>query len=236
LPDLPAALGGLAGVSFSLMLVGLAGAAVSLWSLLRLRQHYRVAEAAERLEPVRFNYVVRRYVPRAQRSHQRAEEILLAKQGIAARMPGWKRWALMSAVVAVAFAGVTAFLGYRNLRALPAPRIAARPQPKIEALTAIQGVWGWRADFQQSCAQNPQSISLSADRRKLSVHYAKPLATGSEFDFNIVSAQPDGLVLSGPISSARPASVTIRFLDADTYVATNSERPLGSTGVIERCR
>jgi hypothetical protein len=40
----------------------------------------------------------------------------------------------------------------------------------------------------------------------------------------------------GPISSARPASVTIRFLDADTYVATNSERPLGSTGVIERCR
>jgi hypothetical protein len=244
LPVVAAALSGLASISFALMLLGVAGAAYSFWSLLRLRRDHLVVEAAERLATVNLSHVVRRYVPRRLRSHRRSEELLLARQIIDARRPGWKRWAIVSAVLVVCSASATTFFIHRNLRATTVIRADAQALPSGDALVAIQGVWGWRADFLQSCTENPQAISVSPDRRKLSVHYAKPISSAlppqQDFDFDIVSTQPDMLVLSGPVSATRPnlhsASVSIKFLDADTYIATNSDRPSQTTGTIERCK
>lgn len=244
MPVVAAALGGLASVSFGLMLLGVAGAAFSIWSLLRLRRDFLVVEAAERLATVNPTQVVRRYVPRRLRSHRRSEELLLARQIIDARRPRWKRWAIVSAVLVVCSAGATTFLIRRNLHATTAIRADVQALPSGDALAAIQGVWGWRADYLQSCTRNPQVISVSPDRRKLSVHYAKPLSSATpprqDFDFDIVSIQPDTLVLSGPVSASRPnprpASVSIKFLGADTYIATSSDRPYQTTGTIERCK
>ncbi len=244
MPVVAAALTGLAAVSFGLLLLGVAGAAFSVWSLLRLRRDYLAAEAAERLEAVNLSYVVRRYVPRRLRSHRRAEELALAKQFIDARRPGWKRWAIASAALVACSASATAFLGYRNMHAKSEIRAEVKTLPSGDALATIQGVWGWRADFLQSCTENPQVISVSSDHKKLSLHYAKPLVSASpplkDFDYAVVSVQPDTIVLSGPLSAARsnlrPASITIKFLDANTYTATASDRPLQTTGVIERCK
>ena len=58
-----------------------------------------------------------------------------------------------------------------------------------------------------------------------------------DFDYDVVSTQPDVLVLKAPIvhRDAQP-SVSIKFLDADTYIATSSSQPFQTTGAIERCK
>lgn len=222
-----------AGVSFGLLLLGAAGAAYSLWSLSRLRQHYRLVEAAERQPAVGLRYVVRRYVPRALRSHQRAEEILLAKQIIEARRTKWKRRAMASALLVACSVGTTIFLVHRNL---PAMTPSGKVLPS-DPLTAIAGVWGWRADSSRSCTENPQVISVSSDRKRVSTHYAKRIQIGTHWDYDVSMQQPGMLVLSLPVgSSPRPISISIKFLDADTFIATSSERPLETTGAIERCK
>jgi hypothetical protein len=244
LPAVTVALDGLAGVSFGLLLLAIAGAVFSIWSLAQLRHHYRAVEAAERLPSVNLSPVVRRYVPRALRSHRRAEEALLAKQFISARRPRWQRSAMISAGLMVCAAAATAFFAHRNLQATAVPRAAATALPGGDALTTIQGTWGWRADFMQSCAQNPQVISVSADRKRLSMHYAKPIPAGTrvlqDVDFAVVSVQSDTLVLSPPVAATgpipHPVSISIKFLDANAYIASSSDRPLQTTGVIERCR
>jgi hypothetical protein len=119
-------------------------------------------------------------------------------------------------------------------------RVAGTPLRGGDALTMIQGVWGWRADFMRSCSENPQSISVSFDRKRLSVHYMKPIGGKSEllrdFEFEVVSIQPDTIVLSALRPGPYAISTFIKFLTADTYVANNSDHPLQTTGVIERCR
>jgi hypothetical protein len=151
---------------------------------------------------------------------------------------------MVSAGLLVCFAGVTAFFVHRNLRATTVTPAAAKVLPGGDALSTIQGVWGWRADFLQSCAQNPQVISVSSDRKRLSMHYTKPVPAGAkslqDVDFDVVSVQPDTLVLSAPVSATgpipHPVSISIKFMDANTYIASSSARPLQTTGVIERCR
>ncbi len=73
------------------------------------------------------------------------------------------------------------------------------------------------------------------------MHYAKPILIGTEpmrdFKYGVVSTQPGMLLLSVPVNPAlRPISISIRFLNADTFIATSSNQPLQTTGAIERCR
>ena len=217
-------------MSFGLMLLGVVGFVSCIWSLSRLRQARRVIEAAERMERISVRHVIRRYVPRTLRSLRRTEAMLLAKQNIDAQQPRWRRWAIISAVLVVCSAAATALLGHRDLQAI---RVAGAPVRTGDALTMIQGVWGWRADFLQSCSENPQSISVSSDHKRLSVHHAR---SWPDANFDIVSVQPDRIVLSAPGRGATPIWVFIKFLTADTYIANNSYQPLETTGVIERCR
>jgi hypothetical protein len=97
----------------------------------------------------------------------------------------------------------------------------------------IQGVWGWRADFSRSCSENPHSISVSSDHKRLSIHYARSRPAA---DFDVVSVQRDTIVLSAPGPGANPISIFIKLLTADTYIANTSYQPLETTGAIERCR
>jgi hypothetical protein len=230
MPIAAVALGGLAWVSFGFMLLGVVGFVSCIWSLSRLRQARRVIEAAERMERVSLRHVIRRYVPPALRSHHRAEEMLLAKQTIGARQPRSRRWAVASAVLVVCSAAVTALLAHRNLQAI---RVAGAPVRTGDALTMIQGVWGWRADFSRSCSENPHSISVSSDHKRLSIHYARSRPAA---DFDVVSVQRDTIVLSAPGPGANPISIFIKLLTADTYIANTSYQPLETTGAIERCR
>jgi hypothetical protein len=230
MPIAAAALHGLAWVSFGFMLLGVAGFIFCLWSLSRLRHDRRVIEAAEKMGAISPRRVIRRYVPRALRSHHRAEGMALAKQTIDSRRSWRRRWTVASAVLVIGSAATTALFAHRNLQTI---QVAGAPVLAGDALTMIQGVWGWRADFLRSCSENPQSISVSSDHKRLSIHYAKSQGAA---EFDVVSVQPDTMMLSASAPGGYPISIFIKFLTADTYIANTSYRPLQSTGVIERCR
>jgi hypothetical protein len=123
--------------------------------------------------------------------------------------------------------------------AQPAQNLA-KPAVSLDVLKTVQGVWGWRADALESCQENPQTISVTPDRKKLSVRYAKPYQNGvasiTNLDFDIESAKPDVLVLSLPnASTATRLVVTLQFLNADTFSLTRSDEPMKSSGTIVRC-
>jgi hypothetical protein len=242
--DVSAAWGVPATAALALTLAAFAGTVIALVLLRRFRIDSRVIEAAERFESVDLTSVVKRYVPSELQTHKSAEEIAVAKQVIAVRRPRWKRIAVISGIIMLCCAAAATFSTHWNLQAAAAARLAVKPRLNLDVLTAIQGVWGWRADFLQSCSQNPQTVSVTPDRKKLSVRYAKPFQDGltlvTNLDFDVVLAKPDSIVLSEAHSatptSPRPPQVYIQFLDANTYSLSRSDAPMKSSGAVERCR
>lgn len=221
--------------------VGTLLAVALLW---RLRRDYRVIEAAERFEAVDLTTVVKRYVPSELQTQKAAEEMAIAKQVIGSRWPRWNRIAVVSGIIVVCSAIAASYTVHRNLQAIALARSAAKPALNLDVLKVIQGVWGWRADFEQSCENNPQTISVTSDQKKLTVHYAKPYKGPSgihtELNFDVVSTKPDMLVLSDPASvgpdKARPTEVYIKFIEANSFSLSRSDEPLGSSGTIARCQ
>ena len=115
-------------------------------------------------------------------------------------------------------------------------------RPNSDLLTNIEGVWGWRADFLESCAENPQTIQVAPDRRTLTMRYAKPYKEGAEtitsVTFDVVSAEPNKLVLLRTDPAAfvvgKPTPVDVTFADANTMSWSPSNSTMAS-GAIERC-
>lgn len=235
-----AAWSGLAGVASAVTLVALVGAVVSIITLWRLHRHYRIAEAAERLEPVDMTYVVKKYLPTELQTQKSFEELPNVKRVIQSRWPRWKWLAIGFSVALPCFAVPTSFLVRRNLELEALSHPTPAPRENIDVLQAIQGVWGWRVDYLQSCSQNPQAIALTGDRKKLTVDYAKPHEPLQHLEFAVVSTAPDTMVLK-PLnftipSSSGPVLVTLNFQDANTFLLSSSNKPVGSSGTIERCR
>ena len=254
----------MAGVAFALTLAGLAGTLLAVALLWRLRQDFRELAAADRFEAAHVSRVVQRYVPLELRTRIVGEEIALARQFMGAMWPRWRRIAVLSGVIMLCGATAAYVAVRRNQTAVAVARSVARPAPNLEkpapnpekpaqpaanlakpavtldVLKTVQGVWGWRADALESCQENPQTISVTPDRKKLSVRYAKPYQNGvasiTNLDFDIESAKPDVLVLSLPnASTATRLVVTLQFLNADTFSLTRSDEPMKSSGTIVRC-
>ena len=168
------------GAAIALTLWAIAVAAIAMAKSWRLRTDQRVIEAAERFEPVDLTSVVKRYVPPRQQTQRAAEEIAIARQVIDSRRPRWRRAGIVSGVVVLCGASVAAFSIRQDLQAgSTLPAAAAKPVVSLDALKDIQGVWGWRADSRQSCEENPQTISVASDGKKVSIQYAKPYHNGS---------------------------------------------------------
>jgi hypothetical protein len=97
-------------------------------------------------------------------------------------------------------------------------------RPNSDLLTNIEGVWGWRADFLASCAENPQTIQVASDRRTLTMRFAKPYKPGSEtvtgMTFDVVSVDSNKLVRSRTDPAAfavdrKPGSETVTGMTFD---------------------
>jgi hypothetical protein len=221
-------------------LLTLAGALLSIVSLWRLRNHYRTAEAAERLEAVDLSSIVRKYVPGELWSQKASEEIPLIKQIIGLRWQRWKRMAIAFGALALCSAAATSYLIHRHPETFRLSEPATQGLPTFDVLKAVQGAWGWRADALQSCADNPQTISLSPDGKTLSVDYAKPYWNRRHFEYAVVSSRSNQLVLqslnSAPSGKLDPPTMTITFQDPNTFLLTRTDQPLATPGAIERCQ
>jgi hypothetical protein len=226
----------LAAVAAGLGLLGLTGIVLGLTELSCLRRDQRVVEAAERLEHVDLSYVVQRYLPLDLRSQSANQEIPLIKEAIALRQPRRRRMAVLSGVLLLCAAPAAVYFQHRN-REEEALRLR---QPfirvNVNALSAIPGVWGWKSDDEQSCQQNPQTVTVSADRKTIRVDYAKPHDPEQHLRFRVLSTPPNTIEMKpADAPDGDSFTVTISFLDTDTYTITNSQFPMASTGSIERC-
>jgi hypothetical protein len=213
---------------------------MSLW---RLRRDSRVIAAAERFEAAPLSRMVKRYVPPERQTRQIATEIAIAKQAIATRWARWKRAAMIAGLIMVCSAAAASYALHRHETVIASARPIEKPRVNLDVLKAVQGVWGWRADSLQSCSENPQTVSVSRDRKTVSVRYAKPLEEGpnpiTNLEFDVVQVTPDMLVLRvrGPATPEQPRSteMSIRFLDPDTITLTHSDDPETFSGSIIRC-
>jgi hypothetical protein len=241
---------GFAVIASGLTVLAFACMALAVAALWRLRQESRLIEAAERFQAVDLTDVVKKYVPAELQSHRLSEEIPLAKAAIGARWPRHKWTAIVAAIVMLASAAAASILIHRNLRpeqqeAQETTRetsrpVVAKPQVSLDVLKTVQGVWGLKFDFLQSCDQNPQMIMVSPDRKKLLVHYVKPAADGTAVDINydVVATQPNMLILANPAddtSNDKSTLVYMKFADADTYDMRTGDNPLAPTSVVVRC-
>jgi hypothetical protein len=230
-----------AGMAISLALWAVVVAAFALFKSWRLSADSKVLAAAERYEAVNLTSVIKRYVPAEHQTNRVAEEIAIARQVIGLRRPRWRLTAILSCgFIIVCAAGAAAFSFQREPRPAAPPLskvVTARPAPNFDVLKDIQGVWGWRADFAQSCEQNPQTITVTADGKKLSIRYAKPYRdrpeTGSEFAID--SVRPDTLVALNT-GSTSPVRIYFKFLDKDSFVLSWSNDSTSSSGTVARCR
>lgn len=238
--DFSVAWGIWAAVAIAIALAAAAGTVIAVAKLWRLRTDSLVIAAAERLEAVNLTNVVKRHVPSELQTQNPGDEIAVAKEVIGARKPRWTRTALVSGVVMLCAATAATFSVDRNMQASAVARLTAKPRLNLDVLKAVEGVWGWRADFLQSCTENPQTVVVASDRKKLSVQYAKPYQDGSKtvtnLDFDVISATPDTLVLAEPNSGTpSPTRVYVNFLGANSYSLSRSDAPMKSSGAIERC-
>jgi hypothetical protein len=226
----------LTGMAIAATLWGIAGASFGVAMSRRLHADRRVIEAAERFEAVNLTTVIKRYVPPEQQSQKVAEEMAIARRVIEFRQPRWRRAAVLSAVLMLCGAGATAFALQRDLAVPRTAKVAAKPAQSLDAIKAISGVWGWRADALQSCEANPQTIALSRDAKALSIRYAKPLQMASgavtELNYEVVSVEPNMLVLAKPGSARR---IFFRFIDDNAFAISWSNDPNEASGTIARC-
>jgi hypothetical protein len=221
--------------AIALTLAAAAGTAIAVAKFKRLKADYRVIEAGERFEAVDLTTIVKRYVPSERQTQKASEELPIAKQVIGSRRPRCKRTAIIAAVLMLCGAAAVTLSVQRILASLTTAQLAAKPPLNLDLLTAIQGVWGWRADVRQSCAVNPQTISVTPDRKTLTVQYAKPVQpdadTSTTMNFDVVSATSNLIVLRRPDST----NMYLRFIDADTITVSRSDEPVDTSGAVERC-
>jgi hypothetical protein len=209
------------------------GLLLGLIAIERMRHDLQVVEAAERLEKVDLSYVVQKYIPIGQRSQKANQEIPLIREAISIRRPCSRRMAILSGVLLLSTAAPVA-LYLRHLDIWKEALRGQRPSVReyVDALTAIQGVWGWKADAARSCEQNAQTVAVSADRKTVSIDYAKPHEPLGPLVFAVISTAPNTIVMKHLDNSF---TVNVNFFDANAYVMSFDQFPMASTGSIERC-
>jgi len=240
-PPVEAFLHGFAALATGLALLLIVADFIGILMLTRLHKDSRAILAAERQEHVELSLLMIRHLPANSKTNVLSEELPLAKQVITQKTRKW-RWIVLASTVLVLLVGPTAaFLVHRNAVRIAAA-IAAKPtRPLVDPLASVDGIWGWKYDFEHSCAQNPMTLTLLDNRTKLTGRFAKPIWDGHEqtsgFEYDIVASSPNTLVLSvaGTNTETDPRRRYIDFMDANTITFRRSDIPTARTGEIVRC-
>lgn len=236
--------GGLAAAALALTVVFVVGTAVAVTMLIRLRSDMKRLEAAERFEPVDASYLVMKHVPAALRTGLLSNELPIVRERVGRKIVTRNRIAAGLAALAIVV-GVLGYFAVRHSIMVADAELASSGDLSAEVMKLIQGVWGWKYDFERSCSRNPHTITVSDGGDKLVLTFQKPYWSGRQEiqtrEFKILTRNKRGLTLALAGERVRvdpfgqPIVWNFVFLDRDTYSAKRSDAPQVTTGDIIRC-
>ena len=157
--------GGLSVAALVFTVVMVAGVVAAVAILGRLRSDLKTVQAAERHELVNLSLVVMKHVPEDLRTGQVTDEILVVKDQIGRKRSYWRKAGCGLVVLAVVAGGLS-YVTIRHSIAVE-KAFAADEDLSKEVVSLIQGVWGWKYDFERSCGENPPhhyGVGGQADR------------------------------------------------------------------------
>ena len=222
------------------LLTALIATTVSAVVLYRLRRDRQWAEAAERHERVDLQYLIKKHVPLDRMTEMPTTELPIAKQNIARLLRQWTR--IFAAATVLCFVGgilVTIAIRHELASArIEAARRAAAPPiraAQVNPLVDIVGTWGTPYDFAKSCSQNPHTMRLLDEGRRIAVTFDKSpgAAMPQSFEWLVVGTQKNEIILSVP--NEPRIGLKLILDDNDTYHMTRSDRPLAIFDIVARC-
>jgi hypothetical protein len=222
------------------LLTALIATTVSAVTLYRLRRDRQWAEAAERHERVDLQYLIKKHVPLDRMTEMPTTELPIAKQNIARLLRQWTR--IFAAATGLCFVGgilVTIAIRHELASArIEAARRAAAPPiraAQVNPLVDIVGTWGTPYDFAKSCSQNPRTIRVLDEGRRIVGTFDRPpgAAIPQSFEFLVAGTQKNEILLSVP--NVQRMGLKLILDDKNTYHMTRSDRPLAVFDIVARC-
>ena len=219
------------------LLTALIATTVSAVVLYRLRRDRQWAEAAERHVRVDLQYLMKKHVPRDRMTGMPTTELPIAKQNIARLLRLWKR--IIAASTALCIVGVILVaVGIRHepsfswIEAAPAPPKRAA---SVDPMADIVGTWGTPYDFAYSCSQNPFTLRLLDEGRRIVGTYDKSpgAAIPQSFEWLVVGTQKNEIILSVPNEPRMGLKLILD--DKNTYHMTRSDQPMAIFDITARC-
>ena len=212
--------------------------------LRKLRRDSNLLHAAERHEPVSLQHLVKKYVPLTLQTGRIGEEIAVAKEQVGRNIAYWRMAAgwLVAVTLLIGFTAV--MVARRSIVMAPPPQVSEAELP-LDAFSLLPGAWGWKFDFERSCAQNPHTISVSDKHDRIEVTFKKPLWDGGKlirtWEYDVLEQKRRGLSLALVVpkgersASTQPPAWDLILDDKNTYHMRPSNQPTAIVGTIERC-
>jgi hypothetical protein len=216
------------------LLTALIATTVSAVVLYRLRRDGQWAEAAERHVRVDLQYLMKKHVPLDRMTGMPTTELPIVKQNIARLLRRWKR--IIAASTALCIVGVILVtVGIRH--ELSSDRIDGAPKraASVNPMADIVGTWGTPYNFAYSCSQNPITLRLLDEGRRIVGTFDKSpgAAIPQSFEWLVAGTQKNEIILSVPNEPRMGLKLILD--DKNTYHMTRSDRPLAIFDIVARC-
>jgi hypothetical protein len=183
---------------------------------------------------------MKKHVPRDRMTGMPTTELPIAKQNIARLLLLRKR--IIAASTALCIVGVILVtVGIRHELSssrIEAARRAAVPPKRaasVNPMADIVGMWGTPYDFAYSCSQNPHTMRLLDEGRRIAMTFDKPpgAAIPQSSEWLVVETQKNEITLSVP--NEPRIGLKLILDDKNTYHMTRSDQPMALFDIVARC-
>ena len=215
-------------------LTALIATTVSAVVLYRLRRDRQWAEAAERHVRVDLQYLMKKHVPLARMTGMPTTELPIVKQNIARLLRLWKR--IITASTALCIVGVILVtVGIRHDLSSVRTEAPSKRAASVNPMADIVGTWGTPYDFAYSCSQNPFTLRLLDEGRRIVGTFDKSpgAAIPQSFEWLVVGTQKNEIILSVPNEPRMGLKLILD--DKNTYHMTRSDQPMAIFDIAARC-
>ena len=216
------------------LLTALIATTVSAVVLYRLRRDRQWAEAAERHVRVDLQYLMKKHVPLERMTGMPTTELPIVKQNIARLLRLWKR--IIAASTALCIVGaILVTVGIRHDLSSVRTEAPSKRAASVNPMADIVGTWGAPYDFAYSCSQNPFTLRLLDEGRRIVGTFEKSpgAAIPQSFEWLVVGTQKNEIALSVP--NEPRAGLKLILDNKDTYHMTRSDQPLAIFDIAARC-